>query len=98
MFTIFALRNSALRSSSVIPLASVGGLVSVRRIVEGTVFLFPNSRWDSYLGMTAAMTQVPLLPHGYLYHARIVSRQPLAPSWLRVVFVDTWGQTLCMSP
>ena len=32
--------NGALRSSSVIPLASIGGLVSVRRIDKGTVSLF----------------------------------------------------------
>ena len=36
----FALRNSVLRSSSVIPLASNGGFASVCRIVGDTVFLF----------------------------------------------------------
>ena len=35
------------------------------------------------------MRDVSAFPY---YYARIVSRQPLAPSWLRVVFVDTWGQ------
>lgn len=35
---IFANKNSALRSSSVIPLTSVRGLASVLRIVKGTVF------------------------------------------------------------
>ena len=34
--------NSALRSSCVIPLASIGGLVSVTRIDEGTVFFICN--------------------------------------------------------
>ena len=34
------------------------------------------------------MRDVSAFPY---YYARIVSRQPLAPSWLRVVFVDTWG-------
>jgi len=33
-----------------------------------------------------------------LLRARIESRQPLAPSWLRVVFVDTWGQNRPDSP
>ena len=47
IFCTFALRNSALRSSSVIPLASVRGLASVRRIVEGTVFLFKHRQQPS---------------------------------------------------
>ena len=38
------------------------------------------------------MRDVSAFPY---YYARIVSRQPLAPSWLRVVFVDKWGQILC---
>ena len=46
-FSTFALRNNALRSSCVIPLASFRGLVSVDRIVKGVVFKEVQVKGDS---------------------------------------------------
>ena len=44
LFFIFAVRNSVLRSSCVIPLAAFSGSYSVCRIVGDTVFLFKGSK------------------------------------------------------